>query len=243
MRNLRQLFHVGDVELRIAQRLGVQRLRLRPDGFAQPVEVIGIDELHRDAQLGQRVVKKVVRSAVQRRRRNDVISRRSQRGDDQCLRRLSRRQRQSRHTAFQGRDALLKHVGRRIHDARINVAELLQRKQSRRMVGIVEYVRRRLVNRHSSCLGCRVLLLPAVNGECVEVILRLLVGVAHRLLLCLNLARKTQRPTACWLWVAWKLCGSYSSLCRFNAQPTDRHPCTCTWPWCNKGSRCEWRST
>ena len=43
---------VGDVELGIAQRLGVDGAGLVVDGGAQAVEVVGVDKPHRDAQLG-----------------------------------------------------------------------------------------------------------------------------------------------------------------------------------------------
>jgi len=47
------------VEFRIAQRLGVERLGFGIDRFLQAVEIVAIDEAHLDAQLGQRVVKRL----------------------------------------------------------------------------------------------------------------------------------------------------------------------------------------
>src|SRR5260370_30394576 len=61
VRDLRQLFDVGNIEFGIAQSLGVQRLGFRPNGLAKSVEVVGVDKLHRNTQLWQRVVKEVVR--------------------------------------------------------------------------------------------------------------------------------------------------------------------------------------
>jgi hypothetical protein len=139
-RKLGQFLNVGDVELGIAQRLGVQRLRLGANRFAQAVKVVGVHEFHGDAQLGQRVMKQIVGATVQRSGGDDLIACGSQGGEDQGFRRLSRRQRQSSEPAFECRDALLEHVGGWIHDSRVNVAELLQREQSRRVVGIVEHV-------------------------------------------------------------------------------------------------------
>ena len=81
--------------------------------------------------------------------------------------------------AFERRNALLEHVGRRVHDAGVDVAELLQRKQAGGVVGVVEHVRRGLVDRHGARLGGGVSRLPAVNGEGVEVKIRFRVGLAH----------------------------------------------------------------
>ena len=44
--------------------------------------------------------------------------------------------------------ALLENVGRRIHQARVDVAEFFQREKIRRVIGVFEDVGRRLVNRH-----------------------------------------------------------------------------------------------
>ncbi len=68
------------------------------------------------------------RTAIQRARRHDVIARLRNRRQREELRRLPARRRQRRHAIFQRRHALLQHVSRRVHDARIDVAELLQRK-------------------------------------------------------------------------------------------------------------------
>ena len=65
------------------------------------VEVVGIDKLHRDAKLGQRVVEEVVGAAIQRRGGNDVVARRRQRGDGQRLGRLARSRCQTRRAALQ----------------------------------------------------------------------------------------------------------------------------------------------
>ena len=81
--------------------------------------------------------------------------------------------------AFQRRDALLEDVGGRVHDAGVDVAELLQGEQPRGVVGVVEHVRRGLVDRHGARLGCGVDLLAAVDGEGVEVEGWLSVCVTH----------------------------------------------------------------
>jgi hypothetical protein len=63
--------------------------------------------------------------------------------------------------AFEGCDALLEHGLRRIHDPRVDVAEFLQREQVCGMLGRIELVGRRLIDRHCHCGGSGI---PAVTG-------------------------------------------------------------------------------
>src|SRR5208337_5625261 len=65
VRDLRQLLDIHDVELGIAQALGINGLGLRSDRGAQPVKVVGIHKLHFDPELVQRVVKQVVGAAIE----------------------------------------------------------------------------------------------------------------------------------------------------------------------------------
>ena len=74
----------------------------------------------------------------------------------ECRRRLARSQRQSGRPTLEGGDALLEHVVGRVHDARIDVAELLQREQIARVLGVAELVGRRLIDRHRDRAGGRV---------------------------------------------------------------------------------------
>ena len=67
-----------------------------------------------------------------------------------------RGQRQRRDAALERGDALLQHVVGRVHDARIDVAEFLEREQVGGVVGALELVRRRLVDRHRDRAGARI---------------------------------------------------------------------------------------
>jgi len=165
MRDLRQPLDVGDIKLRIAERLRVQRLGPGRDRRANPLEVVGIDELHRDSQPRQRVVEEIVRSAVERCRRDNLVARARKRGDRQRLGRLPGGCRQAGHAALQRRNPLLEDIGRRIHDAGVDVAELLQSKEAARVRAIVEDVAGRLVDRHSACLRGLFNALTAVQGQ------------------------------------------------------------------------------
>ena len=56
---------------------------------------------------------------------------------------------------------------------------IISAKQPRRVIGIVELVRRGLINRHRACFGGRVNALSAVDCQRVEVIVRFLI-VSHK---------------------------------------------------------------
>ena len=62
--------------------------------------------------------------------------------------RLAARERQRRDPAFERGDALLQDVGGRIHDAGIDVAELLERKQVGGVLGALELIGSGLIDRH-----------------------------------------------------------------------------------------------
>ena len=65
--------------------------------------------------------------------------------------------------AFEGGDARLHdHLGR-VHDARVDVADLGQREQVGRVLGVAELVRGRLVDRHGPGAGGRVGLLTRMD--------------------------------------------------------------------------------
>ena len=85
-----------------------------------------------------------------------------QRGGDG---RLAAGEGQARRAAVERRQTLLEHVVGRVHQPRVDVAELLQREQIRRVVGVVEDVARGGVDRHGARGGGRVGLLPGVQGQ------------------------------------------------------------------------------
>ena len=160
-----ELLDVGHVELGIAERLGVDGAGLVVDGGANAVEVVGVDEADVDAQPRQRVVEQVVGAAVERCGGDDLVAGGGQGGDGQGFRRLAGGRRQSRRAAFERGHALLEDVGGGVHDARVDVAELLQREQPAGMVGILKQVRRGLVDGHGARAGGGIGRLAGMNGE------------------------------------------------------------------------------
>ena len=63
---------------------------------------------------------------------------------------MSGGRRQSRDAALERRHPLLKDIRRRIHQAGVDVAKLLEGKQLGSMLGVLELISRRLINRHGA---------------------------------------------------------------------------------------------
>ena len=145
-----------DRELRIGQRLGVVAAGLGVGGAAEILRIGGIDEAALDAHRAHRVREQVPGAAVEVGRADEIVAgvadvlHREQRG------RLARGQRQRRDAAFERGDALLQHGLRRVHDAGVDVAELLEREQVGGMLGRIELVGRRLIDRHRDRVGRRI---------------------------------------------------------------------------------------
>ena len=158
-----ELLDVGHVELGIAQRLGVERAGFGVDGGAQAGEVVGIDEAHGDALLGQRVVEEVVGASVERCGGDDLVAGAGQGLDGERLGGLAGCDGERGRSALQRSDALLQHVGGGVHQAGVDVAELLEAEEARRVVGIVEDVGGGLVDGHGARVGCGVHHLTGVN--------------------------------------------------------------------------------
>ena len=153
VRELRHARDVEHVEARIAERFAEQEPRGRTDGGAPGVEVARIDERRLDAEARQRVVEQVVRAAVERARRDDVVARAQQAHDGEVQRRLPARGGDRADAAFERGDALLEHGAGRIGDPRIDVPRPLHVEQRRGMVAVGEHERCRLVDRRRPRAG------------------------------------------------------------------------------------------
>ena len=121
------------------------------------VEVVGVvDEGDLPAELRERVVQEVVRAAVERRRRDDVAAVLGQVQQRDRLRGLPARGRECADAAVERGHPLLEHRLGRVHDPRVDDAELREAEQRRRVVGVAEDVARRLVDRNGPGAGGRV---------------------------------------------------------------------------------------
>ncbi len=168
---------VEHVEAGIAERLAEQQPRLGPDRGAPPSRSRGSTNVVVDAEARQRVVEQVVRAAVERARRDDVLARAEERDDREVQRRLPARRGDGAHAAFERRDALFEHRDRRIGDARIDVARALHVEQRRGVIAVRKDERRGLVDRRRARAGGGVGRRARVQRERVEAV-RL--GLGHR---------------------------------------------------------------
>ena len=163
--------HGGDVEaveLGIADDLGVDRLGVGPDGGGEVRRVARVHKRHLDAQSGQVMREEVVGAAVERARRNDVVAGTGYVEQCESDSRRAAGKGEGADAAFQRREALLKHVGGRVHDPRVYVARLGEGEQVLGVLGVVEHVRGCLVNGHGAGVGGRVWSLTAMQGQRLE---------------------------------------------------------------------------
>ena len=161
--NLAQGGKVRHGKTGVAQGFHINRLGVGVDGGAEGLRVVAIDKFHADAQARQRHLELVVGAAVQMAAGDNIVTGLGQGGDGDELRRLARAGGHRRHAAFQRGNALLEHVGGRVHDAGVDIAELFQRKQLGAVVGAVKGVRRGLINRHGAGIGAGRRLLAGVH--------------------------------------------------------------------------------
>ena len=179
--DLGQGLEVGHVEARVADRLDVQGAGARVDGLGEVLRVVSRDELRADAEPGKGDLELVVGAPVQVAGGDDVVAVLKDRGESQELRGLAARGGEGRGSAFEGGDPLLEDVRGRVHDPGVDVPELLEREEARPVVGVVEGVRRRLVDRDGAGVRPGGGLLPGVDLQGLETVALLL--VAHRPLL------------------------------------------------------------
>ena len=153
-----------DVEPRVADQLEEDRLGLLVDRPAEGRRIGAVDVGRRDADLRQGVGEQVVRAAVERRRRDDVVAGPGEVEDRQRLGRLAGGDAEGRDAALERGDALLEDVGRRVHDPGVDVPELLEPEQPRGVRGVIEDVARGGVDRDGPGVRRRVGLLAASGG-------------------------------------------------------------------------------
>jgi hypothetical protein len=108
-------------EAGIAERLAEQEARFRTDGAAPGVDVARVDERRRDAEARQRVIEQVVRAAVERARRDDVVAAPRRLTMARCSAACPLAVGDRADAAFERRDPLFEHCARRIGDARVDV--------------------------------------------------------------------------------------------------------------------------
>lgn len=165
VRDGRNGLEVRHVELGVADRLGVYRPRPRRDRPPHGVRIPRVDEADRASELGEGMMEEVVRPPVEVVGRDDLVAEAGDRQERVGDGRLARGHTQSASAALEGGDTLLEDIGRRVHQARVDVAELFERKEIGSMLTAPEHVRHGLVDGHGPCSGSRVRLLAGVQRE------------------------------------------------------------------------------
>ena len=135
-----------------------------------------------DAELGQRVVEQVVGAAVEAARADDVVARAGEVEDRQRLGRLAGARARGPPTPPSSAATRSSNtpVGR-VHDPGVDVPELLEPEQARRVGRVVEHVGGRGVDRDRAGVGRGVRLLAGVEGLGLGVEVRQGAGIeAHR---------------------------------------------------------------
>ena len=156
---------VGDVQLGIADGLGEDRPGLRADGLTECLGVAGIDELHRAAELGEGVVEKLIGAAVEVVAGHDLVAHLGDGEQGEAGGGLAGGDREGPGAALDGRDALLEHVGGRVHQAGVDVTRFLKREQVGGVFGAFENVGGGLVDGDGAGPGGGVGLLAGVQTE------------------------------------------------------------------------------
>ena len=126
-----------DAQLRVGQGLGVIGAGLGIGRLGEGLGILRIDETGLDAHVLEGVGEEIPGAAVEIRGADDIVAGLGDvlHGDGRC--RLAGGEGERGDAAFERREALLQHVGRRIHDPGIDVAERLQPEQVRGMLGAV----------------------------------------------------------------------------------------------------------
>ena len=147
VRDGRDGLDVDEVRVRITDGLDVDDARVLLDRVLEDLRALRrIDERRLDAVIRERVLEEVVRAAVDGRRRDDVLAAVDERLDGVGNSRRAGGDSDRRDAALERRDAAGEDVLRRVREASVDVARVLQREAIRRVLSIVENVTRRLVD-------------------------------------------------------------------------------------------------
>ena len=137
---------IEHVHARVGDGLAVEGARLGSDGFAEILGVVRLHELHVDTEAPEADVELGVSAAVKGAGGDHFLALSHQAADGEELRRLAARRGQAGYAAFERRHPLFENIGSGVHNAGVDVAEFLQRKQIGGVVGIVENERTGLVD-------------------------------------------------------------------------------------------------
>ena len=147
---------VGDRSRRVADYLGVQEAGVAVDRCGEGIRVVAVDEAGFDAEATQRGLEHGVGSAVERRRGHEVGALLGQRQGGQELGGLARGGGHGTDAALQAGHAFLERRRRRVRDAGVDGAVLLEGEQVCGVGHAVEHEAGRLVDGHRPGTGGRI---------------------------------------------------------------------------------------
>ena len=168
VRDLGQLLQIDHVARRVADGLAEQRAGLVIDQRFHLVEIVERGHPHIHALAREGVGEQVVGAAVQLAGADDVVTGLADALNRVGDRRHARGKTQCGNAAFHRRDALLQHIGGRVHDAGVDVAGDFQVEQVGPVLGVIKGVRGGLVDRHRGGLGGRFGFITVVQGQRFE---------------------------------------------------------------------------
>ncbi len=173
-----ELLDVGNIELGVADRFGVERLRLRADRLAERLRITRFYKADVYTHARKCIMKEVVSSAVEIISRNDLVSRPCDVEYGKGDRGLPARRRQGAGSAIQQSHPFLQYVRRRVHQARIDISSLCEGKEICRMLRTLELIGSRLVNGNSPGTRRGIRLLSSVEQQGLN--LQLVIDLGHR---------------------------------------------------------------
>ena len=140
------------------------------DGVGKVLRIVGVHELHRDAEFRQDVVELGVGAAVEVARADDVVAGLGEVDDAVEHAARARRETETGHLmrTLEHGDAFLEYVRGRVHQAGIDVPEFPEREEIRRMFSVVELECSRAIDRHGAGSGGRVRLRTPVKTNGIE---------------------------------------------------------------------------
>lgn len=175
VRDIGDSLDVDEVGVRVADRLDVDCTRILLDGLLEDLDALRrIDERRLDAVVRERVLKEVVGAAVDRRSCDDVLA-----VMDECLERVrdsscTRCDSNGSDAAFECGDTLGEDILRRVRQAAVDVAGILQCEAVSSVLRVVEHEGRRLVDWYSARVrGGISLLLTNMQLQCLKMVLSL----------------------------------------------------------------------
>ncbi len=159
---------IEDIDARIADGFAVEHFGFGRNGLAEVLRVGGIDEDHIDPPMPQGDIELRVGPTIERRGGDDLVARGEQGGQRNELRGLSGTDRQRADSSFERGNPLFEGGIGRIHDAAVDISESLQGEELGGVVGVLEDVGGRLIERHRARAGGGIGALAGVYRQGVE---------------------------------------------------------------------------